>query len=56
LGRVQGVLESITMTEIVCPRCGYKEIAMVKKEMTGGGGYKRHFRCPRCSNTWQKKD
>ncbi|MFX0045621.1 MAG: hypothetical protein ACFE8Z_07210 [Candidatus Hermodarchaeota archaeon] len=44
------------MTEIVCPRCGYKEIAMVKKEMTGGGGYKRHFRCPRCSNTWQKKD
>jgi transposase-like protein len=53
---LQDESETLAMTEIVCPRCSYKEVAMVKKEMQGDGGYRRHFRCPRCSNTWEKKD
>ncbi|MBD3405550.1 MAG: hypothetical protein GF411_05375 [Candidatus Lokiarchaeota archaeon] len=42
-------------SKIVCPRCGYDDIALVKKEMISGGGVNRHFRCPRCSHTWTKK-
>ncbi|NHI84147.1 MAG: hypothetical protein EAX81_07580 [Candidatus Thorarchaeota archaeon] len=49
-------VERFRMKEVACPRCGYKETAMVKKEMLGNGGYRRHFRCPRCSNTWETKD
>ena len=46
----------LTMTEEICPRCGYKEVGLVKKEMLSKGGYKRYFRCPRCNHTWQKDD
>ena len=46
----------MTMTEEICPRCGYKEVGLVKKEMLSKGGYRRFFRCPRCDHTWQKDD
>ncbi len=39
-----------------CPRCGYNEAAQVRKEMIEAGGYRRQFRCPRCSHVWEKKD
>ncbi|TXT56899.1 MAG: hypothetical protein BAJATHORv1_20496 [Candidatus Thorarchaeota archaeon] len=45
----------MSSSEIVCPRCGYNDVALVKKEMVGSGGVHRHFRCPRCSHTWIKK-
>ncbi len=37
----------------VCGRCGYTDTALVKKELVAGKGYRRLFRCPRCSNTWE---
>jgi transposase len=46
----------LTMTEKICPRCGYKEIGLVKKELLSKGGYRKSFRCPRCNHTWQKED
>lgn len=46
----------MNMTEEICPRCGYKEVGLVKKELLSEGGYRRSFRCPRCDHTWQKDD
>jgi transposase-like protein len=40
----------------LCPRCGYAETALVRKELEGEGGYKKSWRCPRCSNTWETKE
>ncbi|MHA1638126.1 MAG: hypothetical protein ACTSUO_00440 [Candidatus Thorarchaeota archaeon] len=44
------------MSENVCPRCGYNDIALVRKELITSGKFKKSWRCPRCSNTWETKD
>lgn len=41
------------MTEITCPRCGFKDVALVKKEVLRGGKInRRKWHCPRCSHDW----
>jgi transposase len=42
-----------TMSEVLCTRCGSNEVALVRKEMFGGGKYRKKWRCPRCSNIWE---
>jgi ribosomal protein S27AE len=44
------------MDEVTCTRCGYNEVALVRKEMFGGGKYRKKWRCPRCSHTWETVD
>jgi len=44
------------MDEVSCTRCGFSEVALVRKEMFGGGKYRKKWRCPRCSNTWETVD
>ncbi|MGY5852489.1 MAG: hypothetical protein RTU92_02865 [Candidatus Thorarchaeota archaeon] len=39
-----------------CPKCGFKDVALVKREPLAGGEYRRYLRCPRCDHTWDKKD
>ncbi len=41
---------------VVCSRCGFAEVALVRKEMVGSGKYRKKWRCPRCSNTWETVD
>jgi transposase len=40
----------------VCSRCGFSDTALVRKEMLGSGKYRRKWRCPRCSHTWETVD
>ncbi|MGY5871977.1 MAG: hypothetical protein RTV72_07030 [Candidatus Thorarchaeota archaeon] len=40
----------------VCSRCGFGEVALVRKEMVGSGKYRKSWRCPRCSHTWETVD
>ena len=40
----------------VCSRCGFGETALVRKEMLGSGKYRKKWRCPRCSHTWETVD
>ena len=40
----------------VCSRCGFTEVALVKKEIVESGKYRKKLRCPRCSNTWEPVD
>jgi ribosomal protein S27AE len=44
------------MDAIVCSRCGFAEVALVRKEMLGSGKYRKKWHCPRCSNTWETVD
>ncbi len=44
------------MAEVTCPRCGNKDVALVKRELLSGGGYKKTYRCPRCKKIWDKTD
>ena len=48
--------EQLAMTEELCPRCGYKEVGLVKKELLSHGKYRKSYRCPRCDHTWQKDE
>ncbi|MFW9973720.1 MAG: hypothetical protein ACFFDQ_00435 [Candidatus Thorarchaeota archaeon] len=43
----------LSMKSTACSRCGFNDVALVRKEMLGSGKYRKKWRCPRCSNTWE---
>lgn len=50
---IAGLLD---MDSVKCTKCGYSDVAVVRRQViAGGGGFKKTYRCPRCSNVWESK-
>ncbi|MGQ4871914.1 MAG: hypothetical protein ACTSPE_01330 [Candidatus Thorarchaeota archaeon] len=44
------------MAQVTCPRCGSTDVALVKRELLSGGGFRKTYRCPRCSKIWDVRE
>ncbi len=44
------------MSEHTCPKCGSKNVALIKKEIISPGFYRKSYKCDRCGHIWKVEE
>ncbi len=44
------------MAEHTCPRCGSKNVSLIKKEIISPGFYRKSYKCDRCGHLWKVEE